>query len=279
MNRGKFKTEFAYRIFHQKYAISPNETWDECCRRVVEDVCGSRWGKDRPLMGKEDRDQLTNYMMDMKFIPAGRYLFYAGRPLSFFNNCFCLKAEEDTREEWANLASRATSALMSGGGIGVDLSIIRPSGRTLSRTGGIASGPMPLFAILNEIGRNVMQGGSRRSAIWGGLNWQHEDIPVFLTAKNWSPLIKQCKAEDFNFPAPLDMTNISVQFDTEFANRVYLGFEEFLEEDALPQLWYDCVRQMCETGEPGMTFNFWENENENGRNACTEFISEYDSDV
>lgn len=70
---------------------------------------------------------------------------------------------------------------MSGGGIGVDYSLLRPSGRTLSRTGGISSGPLPLMSSVNEIGRNVMQGGSRRSAIYASLNWQHEDIINFLT--------------------------------------------------------------------------------------------------
>jgi ribonucleoside-diphosphate reductase alpha chain len=70
-----------------------------------------------------------------------------------------------------------------------------------------------MYAI-NEIGRNVMQGGSRRSAIYASLNWQHEDIPDFLTAKNWSRLIKALEGtKDFNFPAPLDMTNISVNYD------------------------------------------------------------------
>lgn len=263
---GKFKSTFAHDVFHQKYAITPNETWEGCCRRVVDNVCGPD-NVAHTLMSKDDREQLIQYMIDMKFIPGGRYLYYAGRSVSFYNNCFTLKAEEDTREEWGSLANRATSCLMSGGGIGVDYSILRPSGRTLSRTGGISSGPIPLMFIVNEIGRHVMQGGSRRSAIWAGLNWQHEDITQFLHAKDWSDLIKLCKEQDFNFPAPLDMTNISVQFDDN------------LDLTNLPQLWYDSVKQMCMTGEPGHSYNFGEHGNEICRNACTEFISEHDSDV
>ena len=92
-------------------------------------------------------------------MPGGRYIYYAGRPAHYFNNCFMLKAEEDTREEWASLAKRATSCLMVGGGIGVDYSIIRPEGRPIRRTGGVASGSISLMTMLNEIGRNVMQGG------------------------------------------------------------------------------------------------------------------------
>jgi ribonucleoside-diphosphate reductase alpha chain len=75
---------------------------------------------------------------------------------------------------------------MTGGGIGIDYSDYDLLVKSLSRTGGVASGPIPLMRAINEIGRNVMQGGSRRSAIYASLNWQHEDIPAFLTGKNWS---------------------------------------------------------------------------------------------
>ena len=155
---------------------------------------------------------------------------------------------------------------MTGGGIGVDYSRLRPAGRPLGRTGGVASGPIPLMYAINEIGRNVMQGGSRRSAIYASLNWQHEDIQDFLTAKDWSPTIRQLKAEDFNFPAPLDMTNISINWDTSF-----------LQGDT-PALWEDSVMKMCQTGEPGHCYNFYANEKDTLRNACTEFTSEDDSD-
>src|SRR5690606_16918471 len=100
-------------------------------------------------------------------------------------NCFLLKAESDTREEWANLSWRAQSCLMTGGGIGIDYSVYRPRGSKLSKTGGVASGAVSAMRIINEIGREVMQGGSRRSAIYASLNWQHGDIPEFLKAKDW----------------------------------------------------------------------------------------------
>ena len=104
-------------------------------------------------------------MTDMKFLPGGRYIYYAGRDpeTRYYNNCFLLKAEEDTRQDWAKLAQKATSALMSGGGIGIDYSVYRPSGSHLKRTGGKASGPLPMMELVNGIGRSVMQGGSRRS--------------------------------------------------------------------------------------------------------------------
>lgn len=270
MQVNRFKNDFAERIFRNKYAQGPTDTWDALAERLVEDVCGTRGGKDRPLMSQEDRDQLTHYIKEFKFVPGGRYLWYAGRKNSYFNNCFLLRAEEDTREEWAALAQRATSCLMTGGGIGVDYSVLRPSGKPLSRTGGISSGPIPLMSMLNEIGRSVMQGGSRRSAIYASLNWLHEDIPAFLTAKNWSEQVKELKNKDFNFPAPLDMTNISVNYDNKWLYNA--------DRATLPTFVENC-RQAMMTGEPGFSFNFNEKENETLRNACTEVTSEDDSDV
>jgi ribonucleoside-diphosphate reductase alpha chain len=167
-------------------------------------------------MTRDDQDQLIRYMRDLKFIPGGRYLYYAGRPNPFYNNCYLLRAEEDSREDWANLSWKAESCLMTGGGIGADYSVY-PRGWPIKRTGGTASGPIPKMEMINEIGRRVMQGGSRRSAIYGCLNWAHPDAADLLTIKNWDAIripgtnvtLADAKAADFNWPAPLDMTNIS----------------------------------------------------------------------
>jgi ribonucleoside-diphosphate reductase alpha chain len=274
----RFKTEFAKTIFRNKYAQGPNDTWDALADRLVEDVCGSRWGTQSILMSASDRAELAEHIKNMRFIPGGRYLYYAGREYKAYNNCYLLRAEEDTREEWSNVTWRAMSCLMTGGGIGVDYSRLRPAGRVLKRTGGTASGPLPLAFAINEIGRQVMQGGSRRSAIYASLNWQHEDIPQFLTSKNWNERTRQLKLEDFNYPAQLDMTNISVNYDDAALGETYeQGFRSDLLETN--PVFLQNVRQAMETGEPGFSFNFGDKQNETLRNACTEVTSEDDSDV
>jgi ribonucleoside-diphosphate reductase alpha chain len=265
----EFRNSFAENVFRFKYAQGPGDTWAKLSERLVEDVCGSRNGELPILMSDADRKQLTQYIKDMKFIPGGRYLYYAGRPFKAYNNCFLLRAEEDTREEWSNVTWRAMSCLMTGGGIGIDYSRLRPAGKALSRTGGTASGPIPLMSAINEIGRNVMQGGSRRSAIYASLNWKHDDIQKFLTVKNWNEDIKAMKLKDFNASAPLDMTNISVNYDDESLLGGLENNEVFKQN----------VRQAMETAEPGFSFNFGAKQNETLRNACTEVTSEDDSDV
>lgn len=284
MQHERFKTPFAERIFRQKYSISPDDTWDALADRVVDDVCGTRGNKERALLAEGDREQLAEYIKLQAFIPGGRYLYYSGRPLSFWNNCYLLRCEEDTREEWANIAWRSMNCLTTGGGIGVDYSRIRPSGRLLSRTGGTSSGPLPLMYAINEIGRSVMQGGSRRSAIYASLNFKHEDIPLFLKAKNWSEEVKGLKSKDFNFPAHLDMTNISVNYDDDWLWEGSEGMafktpdDNSIERAENPIFLENC-RQAMMTGEPGFSFNFGRHENETLRNACTEVTSADDSDV
>jgi len=152
----------------------------------------------------------------------------------------------------------------------VDYTRLRGKGSILKRTGGVASGPIPLMYAVNEIGRNVMQGGSRRSAIYASLNWQHDDAAEFLTTKNWAPHIAEWKQKDFNSSAPLDMTNISLNYDDAWLRQ---------PDRAADQTFIDNVVQALSTGEPGFSFNFGARQNETLRNACTEITSEDDSDV
>ena len=269
----QFRSKFSEDIFNTKYSHEGAETFHELACTLVNDVC-------QDYLVKDDKDELIDHISNLRFIPGGRYLYYAGREKKFFNNCYLLKAESDTREDWAKLSWEAESCLMTGGGIGVDYSAYRQEGQTLKGTGGISSGPIPKMQMINEIGRHVMQGGSRRSAVYASLNWKHPDIDKFLIAKNWFDMpvgstgktIFDIKQEDFNFPAPLDMTNISVNYDTEW-------LLNYWETGEIGDVFRTNVRQALRTAEPGFSFNFFEKENETLRNACTEVTSEDDSDV
>ena len=270
-----FKTTFGNDVFKQKYAQNQYETWDDKAKVVVNWVCGDMDGTKNSLMSDEEKHQLIQYITDFKFMPGGRYLWYAGREARYFNNCYMLRLEDDTREEWAGLSQRAMSCLMTGGGIGADVSICRPGGRALRRTGGVSSGPLPLLYTLNEIGRNVMQGGSRRSALYGSMDAGHGDVWEFMRAKNWYNhdisgtdfTIADAKKANFNYPAPLDMMNISVNYSDNWLSG---GDDEVFMANC---------QQALMTGEPGFSFNFGDKKNETLRNACTELVSEDDSDV
>lgn len=268
-----FRSQFSETIFDTKYAHENATTWAELAKTLVEDVC-------REYMTPDEKDTLTDHLTNLRWVAGGRYLYYAGRKRKFFNNCFLLRAEEDTREDWANLSWKAESCLMTGGGIGIDYSIYRPAGSALGGTGGTASGAVTKMRMINEIGRSVMQGGSRRSAIYASLNWQHGDIQDFLNAKNWQDMqvgksgytLFDAKQDDFNFPAPLDMTNISVNYDTDW-------LMNYWQTGDVGDVFMKNCQQALSTAEPGFSFNFFDKENETLRNACTEVTSEDSDDL
>lgn len=296
-----FRTSFSETIFNQKYKHQNAETWAELSDTLIEDVC-------RGYVTKIEKDEMKAMHTDMQFIAGGRYLYYAGKDVKYFNNCYLLRSLEDTREDWADLSWKAESCLITGGGIGNDYSVYRAEGEPISRTGGVASGPLSKAKMVNEIGREVQQGGSRRSAIYGSLNWRHKDAVKWLYAKDWYNMpvagaftddgqpatIGYLKEKDFNYPAPLDMTNISLNYDNQFLEQIYgIPFEILTKIYAeggkhaifnlpivhLPEIFLKNCTQALKTGEPGFSFNFFEKVFETLRNACTEVCSEDDSDV
>jgi ribonucleoside-diphosphate reductase alpha chain len=80
------------------------------------------------------------------------------------------------------------------------------------------------------------------------------------------------KRANFDFACPLDMTNISVNYDTEW-------LMNYNNTGDVGNTFRENVRHALTHGEPGFSFNFFDKENETLRNACTEVTSEDDSDV
>jgi ribonucleoside-diphosphate reductase alpha chain len=265
---------FAKTILYQKYSHDlkdgGKETWKEVAQRVSKTVLKSA-GANKSLI-----DQCTEYNEQRKFIPGGRYLYATGRPFHQVNNCLLMRAG-DSREGWAEHLQKCGMGLMTGAGIGGDYSDIRAEGKPIRKTGGVATGPLALMQIINELGRGVMQGGSRRSALWAGLRWDHPDVMKFVVMKNWIPEVRTMKAKDFNFPATMDMTNISVQLNEEFFTAYH--DEKHPHHTHAYMVFWAVIERMVRTGEPGFSIDLGKNSKETLRNACTEVCSEDDSDV
>jgi ribonucleoside-diphosphate reductase alpha chain len=131
--------------------------------------------------------------------------------------------------------------------------------------------------MVNEAGRGIRQGGTRRSAIWAGLHWNHPDVHKFIRIKNWSEEVKALKEQDSNFPARLDGTNVSVILDDDF----FTAYEndEHEHHSLAYGVYWAVVQQMLKTGEPGFSVDCGANRRECLRNACTEITSADDSDI
>ena len=105
---------FSDNIFKRTYALTDSETWEQCAKRVssaVAEIATTR--------KKELEKQFYEIIAPKKFIPAGRYLYSAGRSIQQWNNCFLLRAE-DNREGWGKLVYKHIIALSTGGGVGTE---------------------------------------------------------------------------------------------------------------------------------------------------------------
>jgi len=234
-------------VVHGRY-----ETWKDIARRVCNAILVDT------VIPLDVKQAMCTMIEQRKFIPGGRILSQAGRPYHQTDNCYTLRAD-DSREGWADLAHKCTMMFMSGGGVGVDYSDIRPYGTQLSRSGGIASGPLPLIEMVNSIAAAVRQGGERRGACYASLAWNHDDIADFITMKEQV--------------GKLQHTNISVRFDSDWHDDI-CGAHDTAYAEAY-RIFTKTVRHACMYGDPGFQFD---HDNQILRNACTEIISDMDSD-
>lgn len=272
---------FAETIFKQKYSLNGEETWEDTARRVVDNVM-------RPYF-PEMADDMVDAITQRKFMPGGRYLYAAGKPIHQTQNCLLMKVD-DSREGWSSLMERVTKGLMTGAGVGIVYSDLREEGAPIRGMGGTSTGPLALMQMVNETGRHIMQGGSRRSAIWAGLHWNHPDVFKFISLKDWSEDIVNLKNKDFNASAPMDGTNISVILDDDFFEAINTpGYsEEFtfgggqphrVTHDWAQKVYWLVVEKMLTTAEPGFSIDTGDNAGEHLRNACTEVTSADDDDI
>jgi ribonucleoside-diphosphate reductase alpha chain len=130
------------------------------------------------------------------------------------------------------------------------------------------------MSMLNEVGRGVMGGGSRRAALWAGLSWKHADVQRFAHLKDWHPKVRELKEENFSFPATLDLTNISVMLDQDFFDSYHNG--EASRNSVAHAVYWETMRRALKTGEPGFAVSL---DSEILRNPCGELTSADDSDV
>lgn len=303
-----FEQQFAHDIYAARYKHPQDRNWSDTAARVVGAVMPSLYYTPGARAGSlggqiEAAMERVYYLANNRlFCPGGRYLYAAGRDLHQVNNCILLRPE-DTRESWAELGYKADMATMTGAGIGVWYGDVRPAGAPISRTGGVASGPMGLMRKINDGGRELLQGGNRRCAIWAGLPWWHSDIFTFIESKDWPEWLRTKKQEwadahargetDEDEPhAPMDKTNISVTLDDEFFEAYRTGgspsvvekLGAYAPDGGSWRQWaervYDtALAHMLKHGEPGFTVDTGDKREEVLRNACTEITSADDSDV
>lgn len=262
-------------VFNERYARE-DETWQGAAQRVAEHVATAEENGKVKLYGARFFEQINTG----RFIPGGRILYGSGRPKAQLLNCFVVPAA-DSREGWAKSVSDVIiiSSLM--GGVGANLSPIRPRGSLIKGTGGRATGAVSLMKMINGVGDEIVGGGGRRMALMLCLDINHPDLPEFL----------QCKLD----LDQLNNANISVVLNmpvSEFVEKVQNGGDiefmfngiptpsrevvdgELRETYSIPakELWLKIVKHAWDNGEPGV-LNGWLANQQNNIAYYKELIS------
>jgi ribonucleoside-diphosphate reductase alpha chain len=233
-------------IFRDRYARNPEETWDEACHRVAEHIAQAETnGK-----FKKYSDRFYEQLVTNKFNPGGRIWYGAGRPKAQLLNCFVIPTH-DSREGWGRTTSDVIviSGLM--GGVGINMSPIRPRGSLVKGTGGIATGAVSLMELINGVGDVIVGGGSRRMALMLALNINHPDLEEFLSKKLDREELNNANVSVI-IPPDMDAEEfVSLVTENKEFELVFNGIPSGKTINAR-ELWDKLVANAWESGEPGV---------------------------
>ncbi len=175
------------KVFLDRYALkaedgtrtenTPEETWE----RVAWGVAQTEKAKDRKKWGKA----FYTVMEDFKFVPGGRILSGAGTnyQVTYFN-CFVIPSPKDSREGILDSLKQLVEIQSRSGGVGLNLSSLRPRGARVKKVNGTSSGPVTWAGLFSYATHDVVQqGGTRRGATMIMLWDWHPDIEEFITVK------------------------------------------------------------------------------------------------
>jgi ribonucleoside-diphosphate reductase alpha chain len=134
---------------------------------------------------REHWEQEFNWLLeDWKFVPGGRILTGAGtdQNLTYFN-CYVIPSPKDSRGGIIASLGQMTEIMSRGGGVGMNLSSLRPRHSYVKGVNGRSSGSVSWGALFSFVTGLIEQGGSRRGALMLILNVWHPDIIDFINSK------------------------------------------------------------------------------------------------
>jgi ribonucleoside-diphosphate reductase alpha chain len=166
----------ALKIAENRYFME-GETWETCCERVGTEVARAENGSQQEYGSK-----FSEMIYNMDFLPGGRILRNTRRPRGSLFNCYVLPIG-DSIEEIGQWKKDALILWSEGGGVGCNLSSLRPRGASVKGKGGSSSGPVSFLEASNADAKTIESGGSRRAAALACMSVTHPDILEFIDAK------------------------------------------------------------------------------------------------
>ena len=145
--------ELRARVFYEKYALRDKsgkiveQTPEDMWHRVAREIASPEKTKE---LKQEWKDNFFWLLSNFKFIPGGRILFGAGQERrATLLNCYFMPIKEDSIEgifEWCKEAARTYSF---GGGVGTDISILRPKGAPVNNSAIYSTGAVSFMDLLS----------------------------------------------------------------------------------------------------------------------------------
>ncbi len=153
---------------------------EELMARVARGIASEEAPEQQPEWEKRFRWLLD----DWKFVPGGRILTGAGTDQNLtYYNCYVVPSPHDSRGGIMETLSQMTEIMSRGGGVGINLSSLRPRHAYVKGVNGRSSGSVSWGALYSFVTGLIEQGGSRRGALMLILNDWHPDIMEFINSK------------------------------------------------------------------------------------------------
>ncbi|MDQ2905966.1 MAG: hypothetical protein M3Y81_20790 [Chloroflexota bacterium] len=226
----------------QPLEFSPEQLWARVARGIA---AVEKTPEQQAHWEKRFYEALT----DFQFVPGGRILAGAGsgHEVTYFN-CYVIPSPEDSRQGILDNLKTMTEIMARGGGVGINLSTLRPRGSYIKTVNGTASGPCSWAQLYSvATGDVIQQGGSRRGALMLMLDDNHPDVEEFITVKR-----KAGKIEHANLSVCISDKFMEAVKNDDKWDLVWQG--EVKKTIRARELWDLICTSAWESAEPGMVF-------------------------
>lgn len=241
-----YPDELAADVLTKKY-LAPGETgpldlWERVARELASVEEDSEYWF----------EEFFSILFDFKFVPGGRVMHGSGRDEArrkpTLANCYVIPIAEDSLEGIYRCLTESAMVYRTGGGVGTDLSILRPKGAPVNATVQGSPGSTSFMNLLSESTNTVSQAG-RRGALMLTMRVDHPDILDFVTIKNDSSRRK------------VQYANISCLITHEFMEAVLEDSDfdlrwggQVFETVKARDLWKKIIENAHSSAEPGIIF-------------------------
>jgi len=237
-------SDSALTIASSRYFIDEREDWEKLSNRVGGEVARAENG-----YSSQYQQHFADIIYNLEFLPGGRILRNTGRPRGSLFNCYVLPVG-DSREEIGQWLKDSLILWGEGGGVGCNLSYLRPRGAPIKGVGGASSGPVSFLEASDAVANTIESGGSRRAAALACMNVTHPDIMEFIDAKTAHGKLSHYNisvavTEDFLLAVEADE-----MWEFKFAQQAY-------GEIRAREIWDKIIENMVNSAEPGLLH--WDN--------------------